>query len=278
VTGRASDQGVANKAALRDNNDMSTDDQNSAPPGVKKVELKVTLGPAQVDAGLGAFELDPAAAERRRIWFCERLDAHGGPTMLPLLARGIILRVRQHQDRSGESTLKLRGPEGCIDPDLWRRRTDAFGKDARIEGDWVTDRHLVAASLDSDVEVGRIDEVVAGLPHRVRRLLSDAQAALAAELLLGLGGLELLGPIRARKWDPGAGGLGAKVAAELWEIDEGPRFLELSMRVDVDADPGGLQRRLEETVRDAGLEIGSEQETKTKTVLTHFAKVESPRP
>ena len=174
--------------------------------------------------------------------------------------------------------MKLRGPEGCLDPELWRQRTQAFGDDARIEGDWVTDRHLIAASLDSDVEGDRIDEVVAaGRPHQVRRLLSDDQAALAAELLVGLDGLELLGPIRALKWKRGAGGLGAEVAAELWEVDEGPRFLELSMRVNVDDDPGGVQRQLEKTVRDRGLEIAAKQQTKTSTVLKHLAEAAAGR-
>lgn len=257
---------------------MSTDGTNAVPPGVEWVELKVTLGADQVDAGLAAFALRPISAERRSIWFCDRIDAHGGPTMLPLLARGVILRVRKVRDGADDSTLKLRGPEGCVDPALWRQRTRAFGDDARIEGDWVTDRHLVAASLDGQVEGDRIDEVVAaGRPHQLRRLLSDDQAALAADLLVGLDGLELLGPIRARKWKRGAGGLGAGVAAELWELDEGPRFLELSARVNVEQDPGGVQRRLEQAVRDHGLRVAAGQQTKTSTVLAHLAKAAAGR-
>jgi hypothetical protein len=90
---------------------------------------------------------------------------------------------------------------------------------------------------------------------------------LAAEWLLGLDGLALLGPIHAQKWMNGAGELDAEVAAELWEIDNGPRFLELSMRVNVKQDPVRVQRRLEQTVRDHGLEISPNQQTKTSTVL-----------
>lgn len=257
---------------------MSTGGANAVPPGVDWVELKVTLGADQVDAGLDGFALEPTSAERRSIWFCDWIDAHGGPTMLPLLARGVILRVRKVRGGPDDSTLKLRGPEGCLDPLLWRQRTQAFGDDARIEGDWVTDRHLVAASLDGRVEGDRIDEVVAdGRPHGLRRLLSDDQATLAADLLIGLDGLELLGPISARKWKRGAGGLGAEVAAELWEVDDGPRFLELSMRVSVDQDPGGAQRRLEQAVRDRGLRIAAKQQTKTSTVLAHLAEAAARR-
>jgi hypothetical protein len=142
----------------------------------------------------------------------------------------------------------------------------------------VTDRHLVSASLDSDVEDDLIDEVAAaGRPYQVQRLFSGDQSALAAECLLGLDGLELLGPIHARKWKNAVGGLGAEVAAELWEIDQGPRFLELSMRVKADEDPSGVQQRLEQSVRDRGLVIAPKQETKTTTVLTHLAEVAAGR-
>ena len=255
-----------------DSRHMSVDGANAVHAGIEWVELKVTLGAEQVDAGLAGFALEAESAERRSIWFCERIDAHDGPAMLPLLDRGAILRVRKIQDSPDDSTLKLRGLEGGVDPKLWRQRTRAFGDDARIEGDWVTDRHLVSASLDSRIEGDLIDEVIAaGRPHQVQRLLSEDQLALAADWLLRLDGLELLGPIRARKWKKGAGDLGAEVVAELWEIDNGPRFLELSMRVNVDQDPAGTQRQLEQTVRDHGLDIAAGQQTKTATVLTYLA-------
>ena len=251
---------------------MSIDSPNAVPRGIEWVELKVTLGAEHVDAGLTGFALERRSAGRRSIWFCERIDAHGGADMLPLLSRGVIVRVRKIRDSPDDSTLKLRGSEGAVDPRRWRERTRGFGDDARIEGDWVTDRHLVSASLDGRVESDVIDEVVAaGRPHQVRRLLSDDQSALASEWLLGLDGLELLGPIEAKKWKSGAGELGAEVAAELWEIRNGPRFLELSMRVNVNQDPLRVQRRLEQTVRDRGLDITPNQQTKTSTVLRHLA-------
>ena len=257
---------------------MSNGGLNSPPDGVEGVELKLTLGGTQVDAGLREFSLDPSDAQRREVFFCERADASGDPVVLPLLARGIILRVRRIQGSPDDLTLKLRGPEGSVDPELWSRRTQAFGDSARIEGDWAADRHLVSASLDSEVEGGRIDEVVADRPHQLRRLLSDAQAELVADLLLGLDGVEILDPIHARKWKRGAGRLGADVVAELWELDDGLRFLELSMRVDVDADPGRAHQRLEDSVRDRGLVIDAQQQTKTSTVLERLVKAAARRP
>jgi hypothetical protein len=254
--------------------EMSNDDLRSPPGGIEWVELKVTLDRTRVDDGLRALDLDPdgAAAEPREIYFCERVDPPSDPVVLPLLARGVILRIRKIQHGPGDSTLKLRGPEGSVDPELWHRRTQAFGGDAKIEGDWAADRRLVSASLGSKVEGGRIDEVVADRPRQLRRLLSKAQERLAADLLLGLDELELLDPIHARKWE-GAGRLGEEVAAELWELDDGLRFLELSMRVNINqSNPVQAKQRFEDSVRDCGLTIDANQETKTRTVLERLVK------
>jgi hypothetical protein len=113
-------------------------------------------------------------------------------------------------------------------------------------------------------------------PHQLRRLLSKAQEGLAADVLLGLDGLELLDPVHARRWK-GAGRLDAEVAAELWELDDGLRFLELSMRVDVNANPVDAKQRLEDSVRDRGLTIDANQETKTSTVLERLVKAAARR-
>ena len=251
---------------------------SSPPGGVEWVELKVTLGGLQVDDALRAFDLDPGGpdAERREIFFGERVGRPGDPVVLPLLARGIILRVRKIQDDPDDSTLKLRGPEGSVDPKLWLERTRAFGDDAKIEGDWAADRRLVSASLDSTVAGGRIDAVVADRPYGLRRLLSDAQEALAADLLVDLDGVELLDPVHARKWN-GAGSLDAEVVAELWELDDGLRFLELSTRVRADASPVAAKQRFEESVRARGLPIDAKQETKTSTVLERLVEAAAGR-
>ena len=53
------------------------------------------------------------------------------------------------------------------------------------------------------------------------------------------------------------------------EVEDGLRFLELSMRVEVADGPAAL-RWLRETVTGAGLTI-DDAEIKTQTVLQHFA-------
>jgi hypothetical protein len=110
---------------------MTNQDLHSPPDGVAWVELKVTLGGTQIDDGLRTFDLDPDDAERREIFFCERVDTPSNSIVLPLLARGIILRIRQITDSPDDSTLKLRagglrGPNALAgaDPSLRRRRQD----------------------------------------------------------------------------------------------------------------------------------------------------------
>jgi hypothetical protein len=247
---------------------MSTDHTTALPLGVDGVEIKVTLGAAMVERGRQAFRIGLAQAERRSIWFAERLVRQGDSAELPLLSRGVIIRIRQREGEDDDATLKLRGPEGCIDPDLWRERTKSVGKRAKLEGDWVGKRHLLSASLDGKIDEGRIDEVVAEQPQQVRRLLSEAQQALADELLLPLDEVQLLGPVRAAKWKPGLGELG-DIAAELWEAGDQLRFLELSVLAK--DDPLGHQQRLEEKVASHSLEVDPEAGTKTRAVLEHFA-------
>jgi hypothetical protein len=247
---------------------MSTDRTSALPPGVDGVEIKVTLAAELVERGRQAFRIGLAQAEPRSIWFAERPVRQGDSVELPLLSRGVIIRIRQREGEDDDATLKLRGPEGCIDPDLWRERTTSFSKRAKLEGDWVGERHLLSASLDGKIDEGRIEEVVAEQPQQVRRLLSEAQEALADELLLPLAEVQLLGPVRAKKWKPGMGELG-DVAAELWEVGERLRFLELSVLAK--DDPLGQQQRLDELVGSHSLEVDPEAETKTRAVLEFFA-------
>jgi len=246
----------------------------TVPSGVDGVEIKVTLDEGWVDNGLAAFHLDLAVAERRRIWFCEYRRGSGGPAALPLLARGLILRVRSRSGHADDSTLKLRGPEGCVDPEAWRRRAQAFTGRSRIEGDWAGRRRLVSASLDNDIDGDRIEEVLAEQPPPVLRLFSKEQESLAHDCLFSLDNLDLLGPIRAWKWDQPGMALEPQIAAELWEVDDTLRFLELSIRVE--ENPVSAQKELEDIVRNLGLEIASEQETKTRIVLERLASARSP--
>ncbi|WP_203996476.1 hypothetical protein [Virgisporangium aurantiacum] len=234
------------------------------------VEIKLSFDSTQIADATRVFKLEPDKGKSRRIWFGENRRGAGGPSALPLSARGIILRIREK--KKSDATLKLRGPDGCIDPAAWRERTAGFGKVARLEGDWAGRRRLISASVDSELSDAARDELTAPAPS-LPLLLSDEQRRLARELMIPLTDLELLGPIDATKWDPEDDD---GFAAELWDVDGDLRFLEISILVS--DDPLGAQRRLEQAAIDGGLRLDPEQDTKTSTVLRHLASRRSPDP
>ena len=251
---------------------MSTAGIESLSGGVDAMEIKVTLDSDQIEDGLAAFDLPPQQAIRRRIWFCEQVAESGESAALPLLARGLILRLRS-TDGDADLTVKLRGPEGCVDPESWRRRTRSAGKRAKIEGDWAGPRRLLSASLDAHVDDQQLAHVLRARDRPVSQLFSTIQDDLLREWLVPLDGFDLLGPVQAMKWDPVSRGLDHKVAAEMWLVDDGLRFLELSIRVK--RDPEGAKQAFEGLVRDRHLEVPAQHETKTRMVLERLSNRDS---
>jgi hypothetical protein len=62
--------------------------------------------------------------------------------------------------------------------------------------------------------------------------------------------------------------------AELWEVGDQLRFLELSVLAK--DDPLGDQQWLQQTVGSDSLEVDTKAETKTRTVMEHFAAAARP--
>lgn len=226
------------------------------------VEIKVNVEGAQVEKAMQVFDLDPDDAKKRAIWFGEIVTGGDGRGALPLLGRGVILRVRAKKRDAGDVTLKLRGPDGCIDVPAWTERVRDLA-DAEIEGDWA-DRHLVSASLTADFGRAGRDELETAAPSIVA-LMSDEQKKLAHELFVPLDDVVLLGPITARKWEHEHDG---DVDAEEWTVGD-LHFLEIS--VVAAAEPEKAQQELRQRALDGGLEFEEGQEPKTTRVLRHLA-------
>jgi hypothetical protein len=67
----------------------------AAQPGsLDGVEIKLNFDAVQIDDALRVFGLGADAGKPRRIWFGEILDGAEGAGALPLLGRGVIVRVR----------------------------------------------------------------------------------------------------------------------------------------------------------------------------------------
>jgi hypothetical protein len=229
--------------------------------GLDGVEIKLNFNDAHIDAALGVFGLSTDAGKARRIWFGEVLDGLEGRDALPLLNRGVILRVRG-KNNGGDVTVKLRGPDGCIDIREWRESV-GDSADAKIEGDWASKR-LVSASLGSDLDRATVQQFN-GEPPSIGELLSSELRSLTKQLLIPLKQVTLLGPIAARKWEAKNDG---DVEAELWEVDT-LRFLEVSLLVR--HDPVAAMEQLKKRATDGGLDLSASQDTKTTTVLRHLA-------
>jgi hypothetical protein len=218
----------------------------------------------QVDMAMDVFGLAAAVARHRRIWFSEAPARADGP--LPLGGRGLILRVRTGE--KPDSTLKLRGPEGCLDPVAWRQLPTTGRDGAKLEGDWSGEHRMIAASLSHDLDPPTPDP---RSPGDVRALLSDRQIHLAHAWVIPLDKAEPLGPVLADSWEGDIDGVAEKCAFERWTVAE-LRFLEISLRVD-DDEAETTQQRLAQAVHDAGLTVAPKAGTKTDTVLRRLIAV-----
>jgi hypothetical protein len=126
---------------------------------------------------------------------------------------------------------------------------------------------LVSASLDGAVDDQRLTDVLS-IPGAASELYSRVQVDLLRDWLVPLESLDVLGPVEALKWDRADRGLEDEIAAEVWRVDDGLSFLELSIRVE--GTPVAAKQAFEALVRDRGFEIPV-QETKTKIVLERLA-------
>jgi hypothetical protein len=229
------------------------------------VEIKVNLTGERADTACTVFGLRGEAA-RRQIYFCEDLTGHSG---LPLLDAGVILRVRRMPD-GDDVTVKLRPCErGRLVPPWIEMRRD--GKHSfRLEGDWSGGHRVLAASLVTPRDAGRLDRTLAGRtsPRRLfsgrhRRFLADYAA-----VPVRFDWLSVLGPVWVRRWDTVAWS-DFDVAAERWTVADFD-FLELSLRVSQEA-AAAAREGFAEALRRAGLDGEPMPETKTRLVLQRLA-------
>jgi hypothetical protein len=236
------------------------------PSHPKNVEIKVTVDGRLVAEAIDAFNLDPAAAEARSIWFCE--SAAGlHHQRLDLLDRGIILRMRAGGLDSSDATVKLRGSQP---PQLRSHWRDEF----EIEGDWSGEQKMISASLTAKVKAGVIESSVAagGSLQDVFAGLQSRYLSEECEPPVGAAELRALGPIAALKWKAfSVDGLSSGVRAERWAVDD-LLFLEFSIRVKF-RDGKDAQQELRQVIADHGIKVGNQQAPKTSMVLRHLAKI-----
>jgi hypothetical protein len=236
-------------------------------PTVRYVEIKVNIASGDADRAMDQLGFAGSDAKRRSIWFYEHANGIDGRGALPLFHHSVIVRVRRKPGGDGDVTVKLRGPDLVV-PKAWSEPTEGEGWKFKIEGDWTGQRHSIAASLTVDVD--DIDESGGG--PDLEALIDDRQVDFlhgSIDLPIDVSVLASLGPIEARTWSPAEVGFFEDVAAEWWRAGS-LEFFELSLRVDA-AEAIAAQTAFSRFLTDRDVPVSEMEETKTETVLRHFA-------
>lgn len=232
------------------------------------VEIKVTIDPEQVKDAEDLLKLKPDEGEKRKIYFCEDAQMFSSTKQLRLLDQGVILRLRQNEDDLDDSTVKLRPAPAQISSE-WREL-----EGLKVEGDWVGDRKVEAASFTVKQNKGEIEAVIAG-ERSLEKLFSKQQEQflkMSAPIEIDLEELQVLGPVKALRWKSKTYlGLGYPIRSECWILPNGSQLLELSIRVLPDQ-AQAAQKEFIHYLESNSLDPNGMQETKTRVVLEFFAK------
>lgn len=231
------------------------------------VEIKLNIK-GDVDHALSVLGL--GSGKPRKVWFLDDLTDGARPP-LPLLAAGIVLRLRRNRDGGEDSTVKLR-------PCRWSQLVGQWGdvesghNDLTVEGDWSRTTHVLAASCKADLDAGCIKSALEE-DGRLANAFTKAQLGFLAdcgEIRVAFGGLTPLGPIAAMQWKSVTIGAFDHVSAERWTV-AGADFLELSIRVADVHQALGRQQALTDEVMSRGLSLDDADEPKTLRVMKLLA-------
>ncbi len=228
--------------------------------GADSIELKLTV-PDKIGRSAGpALGFDPLDAQIRQIFFFDTPD-------LELNAAGVVARARRIKGKGCDSVVKLRPVDPSeLDPEL--RKSPDFG----VEVDAMPGGYVCSASMKRKLPAEAVlDSVQGGKP--LSKLFSKEQRAFFAANApegIALDDLSVLGPIFVLKLKTEPAALGRPLVAEMWLYPDGSRVLEVSTK----CAPGeGIRVAMEARafLEAAGIDLSSEQQTKTKTALEFFA-------
>ena len=229
--------------------------------GADSVELKLTIPEAAHQATAQALGIDPLAAELRQVWFFDTPD-------LALEQAGVVVRARRSQRKGDDTVVKLRP---VVPAELPRslRKLEGFG----VEVDASPKGFVCSASFKGAPAAGAVRSTILG-GKPLRKLFTKPQRAFFAEHApdgLELDGLTVLGPLLVLKLKFAPEGFERRMVAELWLYPDGSRVLELSTKCQPkEAFDVAAQARAFLSSR--GVELGGEQQTKTRMALEFYAK------
>jgi hypothetical protein len=225
------------------------------------VELKLTVPEVNQRSVVRELRLDPLEAQIRQVFFFDTPD-------LALNEQGVVVRARRIQGKGNDSVVKLRPVIPHELPDSLRTSPSFV-----VEVDAMPGGYVCSGSLKGKLQPTAVHEAVAGAT-RLRKLFSKEQRAFFATQApdgLELDDLAVLGPIFVLKLACAPEEFGRKMVAELWLYPDGSRILELSTKCKpTEAFQVAAEARAFLTGR--GVDLGGEQQTKTKTALEFFSE------
>jgi hypothetical protein len=228
--------------------------------GADSVELKLTVPNAAHRSTVGGLGLDPLDAQIRQVFFFDT------PT-LALNQAGLVVRARRVQGRDGDSAVKLRPVEPSELPSRLRKSPNLV-----VEVDAMPGGFVCSASLKSPLANAHAHDAVSGV-RAVRKLFSKEQREFFAAHApdgIALDELSVLGPIFVLKLNFNPKEFGRKMVGEMWLYPDGSRILELSTKC-APAEAFQVAAEAKAFLAKRGVDVGGEQQTKTKTALEFFS-------
>jgi hypothetical protein len=224
------------------------------------VELKLTVPETAQFETARALGMDPLDAQIRQVFFFDTPD-------LALNEQGVVVRARRVQGKRGDTVVKLR-PVVPEEMPKALRQSPSFV----VELDAMPGGHVCSATLKSRTDNADVREVALGARPLAKLFSKQQRAFLSDHAPAGprLDELSLLGPIPLLKLKFEPEGYDRRLVAELWMYPDGSRVFELSTKCEPrDALLVAAQTRV--FLSDRGVDLSSEQQTKTKKALDFFS-------
>ncbi|MDA0158931.1 hypothetical protein OM076_01540 [Solirubrobacter ginsenosidimutans] len=227
--------------------------------GADSVELKVTVAEHAHAATVHALGLDPLDAQIRQVFFFDTPD-------LALNKQGVVVRARRVQKRRDDSVIKLRP---VVPSELPKaiRQSAAF----TVEVDALPGGFVCSGTMKAMLGADDVRQSVHG-KRSLEKLYSKEQRRLYADHApdgIAINDLAVLGPVFVLKLKGLVEGFDRRLVTELWLYPDGSRILELSTKC-APAEAFQVAAETRGFLAKRGLDLGGEQQTKTRKALEFF--------
>jgi hypothetical protein len=227
--------------------------------GADSVELKLTVPEADHSSAVAALGMDPLQAQIRQVFFFDTPE-------LALYQQGVVVRARRVQKEGDDSVVKLR-PVVPNDLPAGVRRSPGFG----VEVDAMPGGFVCSGSMKGTTE--NVREVITER-RPFSKLFSKKQRAFYMDHApegIALDDLSVLGPIFVLKLKFTPKEYKRKLVAEMWLYPDNSRILELSTKCKT-SEAFQVAAETRAFLSGRGVDLGGEQETKTRKALEFFSE------